>query len=102
MKSMKEKNSTGVVKGEAVDPGPKTGGSDSVEATTTNEGDKGAGASGEMKDLLNEATTLLKSLRPASALKAIKLSSLEVRTNDRALLDGGATHCLRTAKSEEE
>ena len=86
-----------MVKGEAVDPGPKTGGSDSVEATTTNEGDKGAGASGEMKDLLNEATTLLKSLRPAPALKAIKLSSL-----DRALLDGGATHCLRTAKSEEE
>ena len=49
---------------------------------------------------------MLKSLRPANegrtAVKSIKLSSLEVRSNDRALLDGGATHCLRRAESEEE
>ena len=65
-----------------------------------------AASSGEVQALLSEATTLLKSLRPASdgrtAVKAIKLSSLEVRTNDRALLDGGATHCLRKAELEEE
>ena len=102
VKFIEEKSSAGTGKGDATDPIPKTGGSDSVEVAATNEGDKGAGASGEMKDLVNEATTLLKSLRPSPAMKTIKLSSLEVRTNDRALLDGGATHCLRTAESEEE
>ena len=68
--------------------------------------EKPAASSGEVQALLSEATTLLKSLRPVGdgrmAMKAIKLSSLEVRTNDRALLDGGATHCLRKAESEEE
>ena len=68
--------------------------------------EKPAASSGEVQALLSEATTLLKSLRPVgdgrTAVKAIKLSSLEVRTNDRALLDGGATHCLRRAESEEE
>ena len=68
--------------------------------------EKPAASSGEVQALLSEATTLLKSLRPVgdgrTAVKAIKLSSLEVKTNDRALLDGGATHCLRRAESEEE
>ena len=68
--------------------------------------EKPAASSGEVQALLSEATTLLKSLRPANegrtAVKTIKLSSLEVRSNDRALLDGGATHCLRRAESEEE
>ena len=68
--------------------------------------EKPAASSGEVQALLSEATTLLKSLRPANegrtAVKSIKLSSLEVRSNDRALLDGGATHCLRRAESEEE
>ncbi|CAK9080208.1 unnamed protein product, partial [Durusdinium trenchii] len=68
--------------------------------------EKPAASSGEVQALLSEATTLLKSLRPAgdgrASLKAVKLSSLEVKTTDRALLDGGATHCLRKAESEEE
>ena len=65
--------------------------------------EKPAASSGEVQALLSEATTLLKSLRHGrTAVKAIKLSSLEVRANDRALLDGGATHCLRRAESEDE
>ena len=68
--------------------------------------EKPATSSGEVQALLSDAITLLKSLRPVgdgrTAVKAIKLSSLEVKTNDRALLDGGATHCLRRAEFEEE
>ena len=68
--------------------------------------EKPAASSGEVQALLSEATTLLKTLRPAgdgrASLKAVKLSSLEVKTTDRALLDGGATHWLRKAESEEE
>ena len=102
VKSVKEKVTTALAKGDTADAGPKTGGSEPVEHSRSNEGDKGAGTSGEMKDLLNEATTLLKSLRPSSSMKAIRLSSLEVREGGRALLDGGATHCLRRTASEEE
>ena len=101
VKSVKEKVTTVQAKGDTVDAGPKSGGSEPVEHSRSNEGDKGAGTSGEMKDLLNEATTL-KSLRPSSSMKAIRLSSLEVREGGRALLDGGATHCLRRTSSEEE
>ena len=53
-----------------------------------------------VKELVQEAAGLLRSLR-GSALKKVQVSSLEVR-NQRALLDGGATHCLRQAKSEAE
>ena len=49
-------------------------------------------SSGDVKELLTEATTLLKSLRPAASVKAIRISSLDVRQEGRALLDGGATH----------
>ena len=34
-------------------------------------------------------------------MKKVTLSSLEVK-NQRALLDGGATHCLRQANNQEE
>ena len=102
VKSIKEKNIAAQAKNDVVEPGPKTGGSEPMEHNLSSEGDKGAGTSGEMKDLLNEATTLLKSLRPSSSMKAIRLSSLEVREGGRALLDGGATHCLRRTSSEEE
>ena len=102
VKAIKEKGNTGPGKPETMDPVPKVGGSETGEPVNSNEGDKGAGTSGEMKDLLSEATTLLKSLRPSASAKAIRLSSLEVREGGRALLDGGATHCLRRAASEEE
>ena len=53
------------------------------------------------QELLEEAASLLKSLR-GPALRAIKVSSLEVKDQGKTLLDGGATHALRTAKSQEE
>ena len=74
VKMMKEKNVQPSVKTETVEPTVKTGGSEAGDQTAPNEGDRGAGASGEVKDLLNEATTLLKSLRPAASIKAIRLS----------------------------
>ena len=53
-------------------------------------------------DLLNEATTLLKSLR---AMKAIRIKELTVYADLKekpvALIDGGATHGLRRAKPSE-
>ena len=54
----------------------------------------------QVMGLLSEATHLLRSLRPS--IKAVKLSSLEEEKSGRALLDGGATHALRPAASEEE
>eukprot|EP00435_Cladocopium_sp_Y103_P069412 s890_g33.t1 len=53
-----------------------------------------------VKELLQETAGLLRSLR-GPTLKKIMLNSLEVR-DQRALLDGGATHCLRQAGSEAE
>ena len=50
--------------------------------------------------LLVEATHLLRSMRPS--IKAVKLSSLPADRCGRALLDGGATHALRTAASKAE
>ena len=81
-----------------------------VEETTSAQGSDGAPAGGgdkgsEAKDsqvagLLAEATHLLRSMRPS--LKAVKLSSLEKGENQRALLDGGATHALRMPRSQAE
>ena len=73
-----------------------------VEDSTGTEKTAGAPKKEEdpVKELVQEAAGLLRSLR-GSALKKVQVSSLEVR-NQRALLDGGATHCLRQAKSEAE
>ena len=53
-------------------------------------------------DLMEEATSLLKSLR---TLKAVRVKQIMVTEegdkNLFALLDGGATHCLRRARSDE-
>eukprot|EP00435_Cladocopium_sp_Y103_P033610 s2015_g8.t1 len=50
------------------------------------------------QEVLQEAVSLLKSLRlPAPSVRAMRISSLEVHSGGRALLDGGATHALRTA-----
>eukprot|EP00435_Cladocopium_sp_Y103_P030096 s34_g7.t1 len=72
-----------------------TGGS---TGTSGGEGDPGLmPASGApAMELIKEATSLLKSLK-IPALKAVRISSLEVKGGGRALLDGGATHALRTA-----
>eukprot|EP00435_Cladocopium_sp_Y103_P064506 s236_g26.t1 len=54
-----------------------------------------------VQELMQEAASLLKSLK-GPMLRAIKVSSLEVQSGGKALLDGGATHALRTAKSQKE
>lgn len=102
IKSVKEKFPQASSKTEGTESVAKVGGSETAEVIAPSEGDRGAGTTSDVKELLSEATTLLKSLRPAPSVKAIRLSSLEVREGGRALLDGGATHCLRKAASEEE
>ena len=102
----KEAEKGGGVKKNEREPAVESQASSVEETVDEKRVEKPAASSREVQALLSEATTLLKSLRPASdgraSLKAVKLSSLEVRTTDRALLDGGATHCLRRAESEEE
>ena len=51
-------------------------------------------------ELVKEAVQLLRSLRPRT--KAVKVSSMREGSGERALLDGGATHVLRSACSMEE
>eukprot|EP00435_Cladocopium_sp_Y103_P040850 s2478_g11.t1 len=63
-------------------------------------GEDGKSEGNAVKELMLEAAGLLRSLKGPS-LKKISLSSLEVK-NQRSLLDGGATHCLRKPESEEE
>eukprot|EP00913_Durusdinium_trenchii_P004009 g3713.t1 len=107
VKTFKKEGDKGIgtkkIEREMVEESPPAASEDVVDEKKV---ERPAASSGEVQALLTEATTLLKSLRPATegskAIKSIKLSSLEVRTNDRALLDGGATHCLRRAESEEE
>ena len=53
------------------------------------------------EDLMKEAVQLLKSLRPA--IKAVNMRSVNPKDGStRALLDGGATHILRPARSKAE
>ena len=68
------------------------------------EGDSGRAAPAMVAahhELLPEATTLLKRLR-GPALRAMKINSFEVHGEGKTLLDGGATHALRTAKNLKE
>ena len=46
-------------------------------------------------ELVKEAVQLLRSLRPRT--KAVKVSSMREGSGERALLDGGATHVLRSS-----
>ena len=77
-------------------------GSEAPASHPGGEGDSGrAPAVAAHQELLQEATTLLKTLR-GPALRAIKINSLEVQGEGKTLLDGGATHALRTATDLEE
>ena len=67
-------------------------------------GGSGESSSGETtkkeSELMTEVTSLLRSLRASVKMRSIKrLSSDE---EEVVLLDGGATHCLRTCESEKE
>ena len=60
------------------------------------------------KGLVDEVTSLLKSMRVAQssggrpALSAIKLRKMDAGRHTTVLLDGGATNCLRRARSDQE
>ena len=61
----------------------------------------------ETASLVNEVTSLLRSLRvngpePEVQLRACHLMKFEVGRNEMTLIDGGATHCLRQAHSPDE
>ena len=77
--------------------------SESSSSATTSEAipNQGGAEKESPSSLILEATSLLKTLR-GPAVRAVRLSSLEVQKQNRVLLDGGATHALRTAKDEKE
>lgn len=53
-------------------------------------------------DLVSEVTSLLRSLRAEAAVKVCGLRKLQPGDQRSVLLDGGATHCLRTCKDRKE
>ena len=77
-----------------------TGSSSTKEGVSTSAPENSGTQDANVAGLLAEATHLHRSMRPS--VKSVKLSSLEVGLTGRALLDGGATHALRTAVSKEE
>ena len=65
----------------------------------------GGGNGGGQEALMSEVTSLLRSIRVQNSepqIKMITVKSLHTGQKGHTLLDGGATHCLRTARSEEE
>ena len=73
------------------------------ETKETNKSDGGTGSM-EAATLMSEVTSLLKSMRAGGnpQLNAVRLQRLDVTGQKTMLLDGGATHCLRPVKNEEE
>eukprot|EP00435_Cladocopium_sp_Y103_P054363 s510_g17.t1 len=87
---------------EAVKPSVEEGNGKTSTGHLGGEGDSGRMSSAApAQELLTEAASLLKSLR-LPAMKAMRISSLEVQTGGRTLLDGGATHALRMARDSAE
>ena len=68
-----------------------------------NSSDGGTG-SVEAATLMSEVTSLLKSMRTGGKpqVSAVRLQRLDTTGQKTVLLDGGATHCLRPMRSEEE
>ena len=55
------------------------------------------------EELVSEVTSLLKSLRvQGPQIKVCQVNKVQASGEEGTLLDGGATHCLRTRKIEEE
>eukprot|EP00434_Breviolum_minutum_P018336 symbB.v1.2.016177.t1/scaffold1227.1/size245474/4 len=53
-------------------------------------------------ELVNEVTSLLRSLRAEASIKVCGLKKVHPGDKQSVLLDGGATHCLRTCKDHQE
>ena len=71
-------------------------------------GTSGAGT-GEISTLVTEVSSLIKRLKtPESSstayrhVKTVNLRKIDMGKNQRVLIDGGATHVLRKAKSQDE
>ena len=71
-------------------------------------GTSGAGT-GETSTLVMEVSLLIKTLKtPESSstayrhVKTVNLRKIDMGKNQRVLIDGGATHVLRKAKSQDE
>ena len=54
------------------------------------------------REMMQEVTSLLRSLRVEPRLRAFKIMKVGAKEDRVLLLDGGDTHCLRQAKSDEE
>ena len=52
--------------------------------------------------LVNEVTSLLRSLRAEASVKVCGIRKLQPNDQVSVLLDGGATHCLRTCRNDKE
>ena len=87
----------------------ETNGGSNGSTTTTNEtsspttmkGEEIPPSTGETS-LVNEVTSLLRSLRAEASVKVCGIRRLQPTEQVSALLDGGATHCLRTCESDRE
>ena len=81
--------------------GSNDDGADGEKASTGGSGDTNLNeASKKESELMSEVTGLLRSLRAAVKMCSIKRISSD--EEEIVLLDGGATHCLRTCESERE
>ena len=85
----------------------QTGGTNGSTTTTTTENpptstvkaEEILPATGETS-LMNEVTSLLRSLRAEASVKVCGIRRLQSTDQVSVLLDGGATHCLRTCESD--
>ena len=81
------------------DPKPGEQGAQSAPQGST-------GETGSTQALMSEVTSLLRTMRMESSsnpqMRVMHLKRIEAGDTKSVLLDGGATHCLRPAKSREE
>ena len=61
-----------------------------------------SGTGEQSGELMQEVTSLLKSLRVNPNIRAVSVKAIREGRFEETLLDGGATHCLRQARSEKE
>ena len=75
-------------------------------AATSQGGGTGSTSGGAQEGLVQEVTSLLRSLRasemPSRMMRVCQLKKLTAEDFVTTLIDGGATHCLRTKRSQEE
>lgn len=77
-----------------------------AERPVTSPKEEATGNTGNQEALMSEVTSLLRSIRVQAsepAVKAVQLRSIyEAGIHAHTLIDGGATHCLRQRKTQEE